>query len=99
MIKNFTHFVPVRFPNGEKSYFFGTNDTSLEIGNYVIVDTVSGFEMGIVTSTPTGMDMYRSQLELKAVVRKANPDDLEDYELAKSKPKSLFKLLKENQRS
>lgn len=87
MIKNFTHFVPVRFPNGEKSYFFGTNDTSLEIGNYVIVDTVSGFEMGIVTSTPTSMDMYRSQLELKAVVRKANPDDLEDYELAKKQAK------------
>lgn len=87
MIKNFTHFVPVRFPNGEKSYFFGTNDPSLEIGNYVIVDTVSGFEMGIVTSTPTSMDMYRSQLDLKAVVRKANPDDLEDYELAKKQAK------------
>lgn len=81
MITNFTHYVPVRFPAGDKSYFFGTNDTELEEGNYVIVDTVSGFEMGIVTGKPMSMSTYHSTLELKAVVRRASSDDLEDYEM------------------
>lgn len=81
MITNFTHYVPVRFPAGDKSYFFGTNDSELEEGNYVIVDTISGFEMGIVTGKPMNMSAYHSSLELKAVVRRANSDDLEDYEM------------------
>lgn len=92
MITNFTHFVPVKFPNGDKAYYFGTTDSELEEGNYVIVDTVSGFEMGIVTSKPMSMDMYRSQLELKAVVRKATPDDLEAYEMANIQAASSLKI-------
>lgn len=87
MITNFTHFVSVRFPNGEKSYYFGTNDPALEVGTYVIVDTVSGFEMGIVTAAPISMKLYNSKLELKAVIRKANSEDLEDYEMAKKQAK------------
>ncbi len=92
MITNFTHFVPVKFPNGDKAYYFGTTDSELEEGNYVIVDTVSGFEMGIVTSKPMSMDMYRSQLELKAVIRKATPDDLEAYEMANIQAASSLKI-------
>ncbi len=92
MITNFTHFVPVKFPNGDKAYYFGTTDSELEEGNYVIVDTVSGFEMGIVTSKPISMDMYRSQLELKAVIRKATPDDLEAYEMANIQAASSLKI-------
>lgn len=87
MITNFTHYVPVRFPNGEKPYFFGTTNPELEEGNYVIVDTVSGFEMGIVTGKPIDMNEYNSPLELKAVIRLANPDDLEDYEMGKRQAK------------
>ena len=92
MITNFTHFVPVKFPNGDKAYYFGTTDSELEEGNYVIVDTVSGFEMGIVTSKPMSMDMYRSQLELKAVIRKATPEDLEAYEMANIQAASSLKI-------
>lgn len=92
MITNFTHYIPVRFPNGDKSYYFGTNNPELEEGNYVIVDTVAGFEMGIVTGKPMSMSTYHSSLELKAVVRKANPDDLEDYEMAKRQAKSSMEI-------
>lgn len=92
MITNFTHYIPVRFPNGDKSYYFGTNDPELEEGNYVIVDTVAGFEMGIVTGKPMSMSLYHSPLELKAVVRKANPDDLEDYEMGKRQAKSSMQI-------
>ncbi len=92
MITNFTHFAPVRFPNGEKSYYFGTNDPELVEGVYVIVDTVAGFEMGIVTSKPLSMDMYRSSLELKAIVRRASPDDLEAYEMANIQAASSLKI-------
>ncbi len=92
MITNFTHYAPVRFPNGDKSYYFGTNNSELEPGEYVIVDTVSGFEMGIVTSKPLSMELYRSKLELKAIVRKASPDDLEAYEMANIQAASSLKI-------
>ena len=92
MITNFTHFAPVRFPNGDKSYYFGTNDTELDEGVYVIVDTVAGFEMGIVTSKPLSMEMYHSKLDLKAIVRRASPDDLEAYEMANIQAASSLKI-------
>ncbi|MDD5884938.1 MAG: regulatory iron-sulfur-containing complex subunit RicT [Erysipelotrichaceae bacterium] len=78
-MNSFAYYVPVRFGNVGKAYYFGTNDETLKPGDHVVVDTVSGFEMGFVSETPKSAETYRSDLELKPVVRLANQEDEEDY--------------------
>lgn len=92
METNFLYFVPVHFGNGGKSYYFGTNDSSLKAGDYVIVDTISGFEMGIVSEHPKEVVLYNSNLLLKPVMRLANEDDMADYEFGKKQAQVALKI-------
>lgn len=79
---NFRAFVPVKFLNGNRSYYFGVLDSEATIENetYVVVETVRGVELGITTAKETSLENYRSNLGLKPVIRIATNADIKTSE-------------------
>lgn len=71
--------VSVRFKNSRKAYSFGTDDETLEYGDYVVVETVRGVEMGEIISNLRDVSMHTQSTPLKPVLRKASRRDREMY--------------------
>ena len=71
--------VSVRFKNSRKAYSFGTDDETLEYGDYVVVETVRGVEMGEIISNLRDVSMHTQKTPLKPVLRKASRRDREMY--------------------
>ncbi len=77
--QHFTHVVSIRFRNGNKCYSFGTNDTTIEYGDYVVVETARGTEMGEVVSSLREFETVQINTPLKPVLRKATKEDRDIY--------------------
>ena len=75
----YRYVVSVRFKNSRKAYSFGTNDETLEYGDYVVVETVRGVEMGEIISNLRDVSMHTQNTPLKPVLRKATRHDREMY--------------------
>lgn len=75
-----THYVGIKFSNSGKSYFFGTDIDNLAIGEKVVAESVRGLQIGIVSTECHEISKYKSELELKQIIRKATDDDLLIYE-------------------
>lgn len=78
-MNEYTHFVAIHFEGNAKSYYFSTNIADLRPGEFVIVDSLGGYEMAIVTSVPQIMSDYHSSLSLKPVIRRPSEADLSVY--------------------
>ena len=85
---DYRYVVSVRFRNSRKAYTFGTNDETIEYGDYVVVETIRGMEMGEIISSLRDRQLDTQNVPLKPVLRKATRRDRENYaqnrELAKS---------------
>jgi cell fate regulator YaaT (PSP1 superfamily) len=77
----YKYFVGVKFDGTSKAYYFSTNFGDLKVGDQVIVETVSGLELGTLTSALMPTAAYTSGLDLKPIVRRPTKEDLEDYNL------------------
>lgn len=75
----FRYIVSVRFKNSKKAYTFGTNDETIEYGDYVVVETARGMEMGEIISSLRDVSLHTQRTPLKAIVRKATRRDRENY--------------------
>ena len=75
----------VRFKKAGKIYHFDPNDLDLAPGDYVIVETTRGVEMGKVVTSTAELPDAQVVKPLKKVVRKAGRDDLE--QLARNRDK------------
>jgi cell fate regulator YaaT (PSP1 superfamily) len=95
METNAKYYLGVKFPGANKSYYFSTDDNTLKIGDYVIVETVSGYEMGIVAVAPMSTSIYSSSLELKPIIRKSNEDDINSYNFNLREAKTALKVTEE----
>lgn len=89
-------FVSVRFLTSKKSFFFHHETDELKIGDYVVVDTVRGLEMGVISSTPKDISEYQSELGLKPILRIATNEDLDKYHELEVLAKQNFPLVKES---
>jgi len=69
--------VGVRFKTAGKIYFFDPSGLELEIGEQVVVKTARGLEMGHVVGEIRETPASEIDEELKPVVRKARPEDIE----------------------
>lgn len=76
---DYQYYVGIRLTNASKAYYFGTDFSDLKIGDHVIVDTISGLELGVVASAPLSTAIYSSSLALKPILRKATKDDESNY--------------------
>lgn len=75
----------VRFRGAGKVYHFGTADFPIETGDYVIVSTARGDELGQVSEAPHEVTGAQVVGELKPVLRKANAADLSRAEQYRQK--------------
>lgn len=91
-IQAYPYFVGIRFGGSGKSYYFGTSDSSYSPGDLAVVETISGYEMGTITTSPRSTSSYTSPLELKPVLRRPTSDDMEDYELGRKEAKVALEI-------
>ena len=73
----YNYFVALRMNNSAKAYYFSTNIDTLKEGDYVVVETIRGLELGKVETPLQSIDKYKSNLELKPILRIANENDIE----------------------
>jgi len=69
--------VGVRFRKTGKVYYFDPAGIALEVNDYVVVETARGLELGQVVISPKQVMASDVDKPLKAVVRKAEPGDIE----------------------
>ncbi len=72
-----TEIVGVRFRKAGKTYDFDTAGISLKVGDFVIVDTARGHELGQVVVAPAPLPEGADTKNLKAVIRKAVEEDIQ----------------------
>jgi len=77
--------VGVRFKRAGKIYYFDPAGIELEVGDYVVVKTTRGQELGRVVIAPAQVAEDEVPQELKTVVRKAEAEDLEQAEELEAK--------------
>jgi cell fate regulator YaaT (PSP1 superfamily) len=66
----------IRFKRAGKVYYFDAGDIELEAGDYAVVKTSRGIEMGSVVIAPGQVVSGENDEELSPVIRKAEPDDI-----------------------
>lgn len=89
-------FVGVRFLTSKKSFFFHHDSDDLSIGEYVVVDTVRGLELGVISSKPVDIKEYNSDLGLKPILRKATEEDINKFRELEILAKENFASVKES---
>ena len=72
----YDYYVGIKFSRTTHAYFFGAKNLPLQIGDKVVVETLHGPELGEVTLEPIPIEKYKSELELKPIIRKATDVDL-----------------------
>ena len=82
----------IQFKKLGKKYFFSCVGMDIKDGDYVVVNTVRGLEVGRVSGEK--FDFKGNTDELKEVVRKANKDDMKKYEKNKSEEPQIIEVAK-----
>lgn len=72
----YDYFVAIQMHGSAKAYYFSTNIEDLKPGEYVVVETIRGLELGKVETELQPIAKYKSELELKPVLRKATEEDI-----------------------
>lgn len=78
-------FIGIKFNNGSKIYNFQTEFDDIKIGDFVIVDTLKGLELAEVFYPSASLNIYKSHLDLKPIIRKASLTDIKINEENKKK--------------
>lgn len=71
-----THYVGIKFSSSGKAYFFGTELSDLKIGQKVVAESVRGMQVGEIATEVYDISKYKSDLELKPMLRVATEDDI-----------------------
>jgi cell fate regulator YaaT (PSP1 superfamily) len=69
--------VGIRFKEAGKIYYFDARGYDLDAGNYVVVETSHGQEVGRVVIAPDQVIVSEIRETLKPIMRQAAPEDLE----------------------
>ena len=72
-----TKIVGIRFKRAGLIYYFDPAGIEIEVGEDVVVDTARGLSIGKAVTAPKEVDPGQLSEPLKPVLRKAQPDDLE----------------------
>ena len=76
----YSYVVPVKFTETGKPYSFGTEDPNFKTGDYVVVETIQGVEMGIVQAPSLSTEKFPSRHPLRPILRLATDEDKQNYE-------------------
>ena len=86
-------YVSVRFETTNKVYTFSTTDPTIKANDAVVVETQRGLEYAIVANDP--FDKPNVDMEIKPIIRKANQEDLEHFEMNKADSEEAKKICQE----
>ena len=75
----------IRFKRAGKVYYFDANDIELEVGDYAVVKTSRGTELGNVVIAPGQVLSNEVEGNLSPVLRKAEPEDIEQVKILDAK--------------
>ena len=87
--------IGVRFKRGGKIYYFRPNEEQIDVGSFVVVETVRGTECGEVVMGKQEIDDDTLNREIKTIIRKATKEDLARVEDNKRKAKRAFEICSE----
>jgi len=85
-----TKIVKIQFQTAGKLYDFSTGDLEIVQGDQVIVETERGKSIGRVVKGPVEADHPGAAEEMKTILRKAVPEDLESAARNRAKEKDAF---------
>src|SRR5665213_473267 len=77
--------VEIRFKNSRKEFFRNRNGLQLLVGNIVVVEAATGYDVGVISISG---ELVRLQMRkkkvaddgnIKAVLRKASPSDIDKW--------------------
>lgn len=77
--ETYTYSVAVRFRNAGKPYSFGTENPSIKKGDWVVVETAQGLELGEVEADALEIEKYNLHMPQKPVIRIATEHDHNEY--------------------
>jgi len=80
-----TEIVGIRFRRAGRVYYFDPAGIDLEVNDYVVVKTTRGMELGKVVISPKQVLASEVTEQLKPVVRKAEPEDIQRAQEFKDK--------------
>ena len=86
--------IGVRFKNTGKVYYFDPLNYEFKLGEYAIVETVRGVELGKVIIGNREVEEDQLEYELKPVLRKATQQDIKKEEENNIKAIESFKIFK-----
>ncbi|MBR0144032.1 MAG: stage 0 sporulation family protein [Clostridia bacterium] len=87
--------IGVRFKSGGKIYYFAPGNLQVGTGEYVIVETSRGVEIGLTVIPNREVADEEVVSPLKEVIRVATPDDLKHAEENREKEKKAFRICEE----
>ena len=76
----YTYTVPVKFEASGRPYSFGTEDPNIKKGQFVVVETQQGLELGAVEGDSLEIAKYGMRMPTRPVLRVATEHDLKQYE-------------------
>lgn len=78
--KSYKYYVPIKFRETKKVYYFGSNDHTITANTAVVVETIRGVELGETAGPASDIESIKIDNELKPVIRVATKQDLRTYE-------------------
>lgn len=81
--RKYSYVLSIRFKNSRKAYTFGTDESIYEYGDFVIVETARGIELGEVISELRSINDFNQTMPLKPIIRMATTKDRDDFALNK----------------
>ena len=90
--------VGIQFNGAGRIYYFDPIHLEFNVGEYAIVETVRGLEIGKVIIANTTLDDEKLEAALKPVIRKASKKDIDQNEKNKVMSEKAFEIFKKNVR-
>ncbi len=88
--------IGVRFKEAGKKYYFSPNGIELDNGDYVVVETVRGVELGEVIESDKSIEDDELSTQLKPIIRKATRKDLDKDARNKEELPHIMQLCKKH---
>lgn len=78
--KVYPYVYGISFKKALQTYFFGSDDNTLQVHDKVVVETIRGLELGEIKVGKKKVKDVKIETALKPILRKATPEDLENFE-------------------
>ncbi len=87
-------FIEVVFKGERKEIYKNPQQFPFKVGDYIIVEADKGEDLGEVNQVGALLNMKKSDIELKSIIRKPSKEDIEKYHENRHKEVSAFDVCK-----